>query len=323
MHLIRCNRKAGQRIRILKAVGLENAEWPQTITDAGNTGLENKPGCQEPDGRLYEGENEMKLHKTIWLTIAAMLLTVGVSNAQVKQQITDQQLTDLLARVATSTELFTRSADKALDKSGYDGSVREDELNVILKRLQVATQALTIDHSGPNAKENFLTVLHYGVGIENWFRKYPLDGVQNEWATLRADLGELAKGFNITWEQGHSIGAATGTVDVKSLCMHIEDVADRFKEALDSALDKSKLNKTSTEDDMNGFVRDFRDATNTLQDHYNQDRAKQDAQDVLAKAKKINDYLGTHPLTPEVQSTWVPVRTDLQRLAKHFSISWP
>jgi len=265
----------------------------------------------------------MKLHRTIWLAIAALVLTVGVSNAQVKQNISEEQLTALLSRIDASNASFVKSADKAMDKAGYDGSAREDELNQILKRFKTATEALKADHTGPNAKSNFQTVLHYGVGIENFFRKYPLDGVQQEWATLRADLGELASAFGITWEQGHAIGAPVGAVDVKSLCMHIEDVADRFKEALDSALDKSKLNKTSTEDDMNGFVRDFRDATNTLQDHYNQDRAKQDAQDVLAKAKKINDYLGTHPLTPEVQSTWVPVRTDLQRLAKHFSISWP
>jgi hypothetical protein len=264
----------------------------------------------------------MKLLKTMLLTIVAIVLTVGVSRAQVMQKISDQQLTDLLARIATSTERFTKTADKALDKSGYDGSAREDELNRVLKRLQQATEALKNDHTGANAKSNFETVLHYGVGIENWFRRYPLDGVQEEWATLRSELGDLAKGFNITWEQGHSIGAPVGTVDVKSLCMHIEDVADRFKEALDAALDKSELNNTKTEDEMNGFVRDFRDATNTLQDHYNEDRAKQDAQVVFSSGKKINDFLRKHPLTPEVQSSWVPVRTDLDRLAKFYNVKW-
>ena len=267
-------------------------------------------------------EGEMKLHRTILLLIAAIVLTAGVSNAQVMQKISDQQLTDLLARIATSTDRFTKTADKALDKSGYDGSARENELNRVLKRLQEATAALQLDHSGANAKANFQTVLHYGVGIENWFRQYPLDGVQEEWATLRSDLGELAAGFNITWEQGHAIGAPVGNVDVKSLCMHIEDVADRFKEALDSALDNSKLNNTSTEDEMNGFVRDFRNATNTLQDHYNEDRAKQDAQAVFASAKKINDFLLKHPLTPEVQTSWEPVRTDLDRLAKFYNVKW-
>jgi len=264
----------------------------------------------------------MKLHRTIWLAIAALVLTVGVSNAQVKQNISEEQLTALLSRIDASNASFVKSADKAMDKAGYDGSAREDELNQILKRFKTATEALKADHTGPNAKSNFQTVLHYGVGIENFFRKYPLDGVQQEWATLRADLGELASAFGITWEQGHAIGAPVGAVDVKSLCMHIEDVADRFKEALDSALDKSKLNNTSTEDEMNGFVRDFRDATNTLQDHYNEDRAKQDAQEVLTRAKKIDDYLGKHPFTPAVQSAWVPVRTDLQRLAKYYSINW-
>jgi len=275
--------------------------------------------ARNPTGDLMK-ESEMKLHRTIWLAIAAIVLTVGVSNAQVKQNISEEQLTALLSRIDASNASFVKSADKAMDKAGYDGSTREDELNQILKRFKSATEALKTDHTGPNAKANFETVLHYGVGIENFFRKYPLDGVQEEWATLRSDLGELASAFGITWDKGHALGAPVGAVDVKSLCQHLEDVADHYKEALDSALDNSKLNNTSTEDEINGYVREFRDATNTLQDHYNDDRAKHDAEEVLIRAKKIDGFMRKHTLTPEVQSMWVPVRSDLERLARFYSV---
>jgi len=265
----------------------------------------------------------MKVHKYVSLIMVVIALTVGVSNAQVQQKISEQQLIDLLTRIDASTEVFVKSADKAMDKAGYDGSAREDELNQILKRFRAAAAALRSDHTAANAKGNFERVLHYGVATENFFRKYPLDGVQSEWATLRADLGELANGFNITWEEGHAIGAPVGAVDVKSLAQHIEDVADEFKGALDKALDASKYNNTKQEDEVNQFVRDFRDATNNFQDHYNEgERAANDAKEVLTKANKIDGWTKKYPLTPEVQAAWVIVRTDLDRLAKYYNVAW-
>ena len=217
----------------------------------------------------------MKLHKTILLIIVAIVLTVGVSNAQVKQNISEEQLTDLLSRIDTSTDRFAKTADKAMDKAGFDGTAREDELNTHLKSFKSATEALKNDHTAANAKENFETVLHHGVAIENFLKRNPLDGVQEDWATLRSDLGELASGFNITWEQGHALGARVGEADIKNLLQHIEDMADKYKLTLDAALDNSPLNNTSTEDEINRINADFRKATRHLEDNRNNDSAPQ------------------------------------------------
>jgi len=132
----------------------------------------------------------MKLHKYVTLIMVAIALTVATSNAQVKQNISDQQLTDLLSRIDTSTDSFAKAADKAMDKSGFNKSAREDELNAHVKRLKTATEALKNDHTAANAKSNFETVLHHGVAIENFLRRNPLDGVEEEWTALRSDLGD-------------------------------------------------------------------------------------------------------------------------------------
>lgn len=266
----------------------------------------------------------MKLHKSILLSIVAIVLTVGLSNAQVKQNISEPELKDLLTRIDTDTDRFAKTADKALDKAGFNRSAREDELNANVKRLKNATEALKNDHSAANAKSNFETVLHHGVAIENFLKRNPLDGVEEDWATLRSDLGELARGFNITWEQGHALGARVGEADIKNLLQHIEDMADKYKLTLDSALDNSSLNDTSAEDEINAVNADFRKATRRLEDNRKNDSAPQDAKDVLVKGKRINDFLEKHnaKLTPEVQNSWAAVRTDLDRLARLYSINW-
>jgi len=265
----------------------------------------------------------MKLHKSILLSIVAIVLTVGIANAQVKQLISEEQLTDLLGRIDTSTATFAKTADKAMDKAGFDGSAREDDLNNILKRLKTATEALKTDHTAATAKANFETVLHYGVAIENFLIRNPLDGVESDWTALRSDLGELAKGFNITWEQGHALGARVGEADIKNLLQHLEDMADKYKLTLDAALDKSALNNTKSEDEINGINADFRASTRHLEDERNNpEGAAAAAKDVLVKAKRIDDFLRKHnsKLTPEVQSSWVAVRTDLERLARLYEL---
>jgi len=264
----------------------------------------------------------MKLHKSILLSIVAIVLTVGVSNAQVQRNISEEDLKDLLIRIDTDTERFAKTADKAMDKSGFDGSPREDELNQHLKKFRGATAALKNNHSDANAKTYFETVLHHGVAIENFLKRNPLDGVQEDWTTLRASLGELARGFNITWEEGHALGARVGEADIKNLLQHIEDMADQYKLTLDAALDNSPLNNTSTEDEINAINSDFRKATRHLEDNRNNDSAPEAAKDVLVKAKRIDNFLRKHnsKLTPEVQSSWGAVRTDLERLARLYSL---
>src|SRR4029079_9698606 len=138
---------------------------------------------------------------------------------------------------------------------------------------------------GPSAKGHFETVLHHGVAIENFLRRNPLDGVEEDWTALRADPRELAKGFNITWEQGHAIGAPVGEADIKNLLQHIEDMADKYKLTLDPALDKLALNNTSAEDEINAVNSDFRKATRRLEDNRKNDSAAEDAREVLVKGK--------------------------------------
>jgi len=285
--------------------------------------LENKELAAKTRRQTLTKESEMKLHKSILLSIVAIVLTVGMANAQVKQLISEEQLTDLLGRIDTSTATFAKTADKAMDKAGFDGSAREDDLNNILKRLKTATEALKTDHTAANAKANFETVLHYGVAIENFLVRNPLDGVESDWTALRSDLGELAKGFNITWEQGHALGARVGEADIKNLLQHLEDMADKYKLTLDAALDKSPLNNTKSEDEINGINADFRASTRHLEDERNNpEGAAAAAKDVLVKAKRIDDFLRKHnsKLTPEVQSSWVAVRTDLERLARLYEL---
>jgi len=166
-------------------------------------------------------------------------------------------------------------------------------------------------------------VLRKGVAIGAFLKQNPLDGVDGDWTILRTDLQNLARVYNINMEDArYATGARVAEGDVKNLLYHLEDMADRYKLSLDAALDSSHLNNTSTEDEINGINSDFRAATRRLEDTRENANAQQSASDVLVKAKRIDAFIQKHKLTPEVQSSWAAVRSDVEKLARLYSLKW-
>src|SRR5262245_63945470 len=76
------------------------------------------------------------------MTAIVLTLCVSVMSAQTPTGISEQQVKDLLNRIDKNTDRFAKSADSALDKSGYDGTAKEDELNSYLKNFRQSTEGL-------------------------------------------------------------------------------------------------------------------------------------------------------------------------------------
>ena len=80
--------------------------------------------------------------------------------------------------------------------------------------------------------------------------------------------------------------------DVKQILRRLEDNTDRFSKSLDSALDHSPLNGTRAEDEINGYVHDFEEATDHLKDRYSDNGAAPNlAREVLARGQSIDRFM--------------------------------
>ena len=103
----------------------------------------------------------------------------------------------------------------------------------------------------------------------------------------------------------------------------IETNTDHFKSSLDRALDRSTLNGTRTEDEINDYVKRFEEATDRLRDR-SEDRqyAPAAAREVLSRGRAINAFMRTHRLGGEAEGDWIKVRNDLNRLANAYYIRW-
>ncbi len=111
--------------------------------------------------------------------------------------------------------------------------------------------------------------------------------------------------------------------NVRENIRQLETDTDRFKGSLDRALDRSPLDGTRAEDEINQYVKDFEAATDKLKDRA-EDRQYSPglAREVLNRGRVINGFMRTHRLQNEAEVDWSRVRADLNRLANGYYIRW-
>ena len=110
---------------------------------------------------------------------------------------------------------------------------------------------------------------------------------------------------------------------VERLLERIEKAADKFRGSLDHALDKSRVDDSRLEDDLNRYVRAFENATDRLEKRFDDDKSSaEDVREVMTRAASINGMMGRFALTDRAQSDWRLLRNDLNELARAYGVTW-
>ena len=99
---------------------------------------------------------------------------------------------------------------------------------------------------------------------------------------------------------------------MRNLIRRIETRSDTFSRTLENALDRSRLNNTTREDEINRLVTDFEYATDQLKSRFeNRQSTSTDARAVLEKAGLINSFLLNNRLETRVGQDWRLLQSDL------------
>lgn len=110
---------------------------------------------------------------------------------------------------------------------------------------------------------------------------------------------------------------------VQNLIRRIETRTDSLSRNLENALDRSAIDGTAREDEINRLVRDFESATDQLRTRVeSRQSSSTDARGVLDRAALINGFLLTNRLDYRVEQDWRLLRADLDRLAVAFNLGW-
>jgi O-methyltransferase involved in polyketide biosynthesis len=283
---------------------------------------------------------------------AALASTVMAQVIGQPYRLSDEDVEKIIHRIEQQSDTFRASLDDALDKSRFNGSSREDDINAFVKDFYEETKKLHDrfdDHK--STAPDVQSVLERAARIDGFMRRVPLTSrAQDDWSTLKTALDELAAAYDVSWRWGfdNSTGyppasggypsgsetTPTGTVvsgipyrvtdrEVEQILHRIEQQSDKFRSAVDEALDKSRLNGTQREDEINAFVKDFYSQTKTLHDHFDDHKSTSaDVQSVLERASRIDAFMRRHRLRRNAEKEWSNLKTNLDELARVYNVTW-
>jgi hypothetical protein len=271
------------------------------------------------------------------LCVCSALLLTTTTNAQVVGQpyrINDKEVEKILRRIEQQSDRFRSSLDSALDKSRFNGTRREDDINSFIKDFYEQTKRLRHQFdSHKSAAPDVQAVLERAAHIDEFMSRNRLSGkAQDDWSTLKTYLDELASAYNVSWRwEGYRseypaptvtepIATTVGGIpyrvtdrEVETILKRIEQQSDRFRSALDSSLDKSRFNGSREEDDINRFVKEFYEDTKKLRDHFDHHKSTSaDVQSVLDRAASIDSFMRRNRLRKDKPlREWTQLRGNL------------
>jgi len=111
--------------------------------------------------------------------------------------------------------------------------------------------------------------------------------------------------------------------EVKKLMAQLKKDTGKFRKSFDSSLDRSRLNGSHREDDINRFLKNYEDATERLYSRFKDNKSVgADVEAVLDGAAEIDTFMTRRLASERAQRDWAEVRQDLRRLAEAYNVSW-
>ncbi|HEX8189075.1 MAG TPA: YMGG-like glycine zipper-containing protein [Pyrinomonadaceae bacterium] len=286
------------------------------------------------------------IRQTISVALVAAMLSLGLASAQAQRpyRMNDRQVENALRRVETDADRFRASFSTALDRSRWNGTSTEDQLNTYVQNFEAATDQMRSRFNARNAAAaDVENVLRQAAFLNEFMMRNRLDTqASNDWATLRADLDALARVYNVTWDWTRQTGTGYGNTgygnagpaqtgaayrisdrQLDAIIRRVETGADRFRASMGNSLDRSRYDGTRAEDNINQFIGDFEKATDQLRSRFDaRNSAASDVENVLRQATYIDDFMTRQTLSMRAENDWTTLKGDLNQLASAYSVAW-
>lgn len=270
-----------------------------------------------------------RMSPSIALAIVFALTGLGMT-AETQQQpyrLSDQQLKNLVSRIEKNTDTFRASLDRALDRSRIDGNRKEDNINQVLKDFEQATDRLRNRvNDRRSTAADVEDVLARASFIDSFLLRNQLNtDAGPAWQNLRRDLDDLARAYGVqsNWTGSRNLSSRVTDKQLETLLKRITKEADQYTRSLKQALDRSRIDGSRTEDNINRFVAEFEEATNHLREQVKRRQVVTfDIEELLRRGMRIDSFMQRHQLTERAEKDWLKLRADLDDLAHAYNVAW-
>ena len=131
-------------------------------------------------------------------------------------RLSDAQIDTLLRRIQNESDRFRSDLGYALDRSRYDNTRAEDNINQFVSDFADATAQLRSRFdSRRSVSSDVESVLRQATYIDDFMRRHSLGyRAAGDWSALKSDLNQLASAYNVAWnwDVNSMPGTTTGGV---------------------------------------------------------------------------------------------------------------
>src|SRR5215510_4428485 len=155
------------------------------------------------------------LHRLFVVSILCVCSALLISTSKAQEigapyRLRDKDVERILRRIEQQSDRFRSSLDSALDKSRFNGTHREDDINAFVKDFYEQTKRLRNRFDKHQSTDpDVEAVLDRAARIDNFMSRNRLSPkAQDDWANLKGNLDELASAYNVEWRWGGGYPAA-------------------------------------------------------------------------------------------------------------------
>ncbi len=247
-------------------------------------------------------------------------------------RVSDATVKTLFARIESQTDVYKRRMNSALDRSTLNDTNKEDEIFRYITDFENATDELKRNFDSKKSVDADVTnVLTRAASINYFMVNNNLSrNAENSWTTLKAELDVLADYYNVAFNWTNRVPIANEALayivagsKVQTLLSSIETKSDNFKRSVNTALDRSVLNNTRSEDTIFAYITEFENATDRLKQRFDaKESTDGNVNEVLDRAAFIDSFMRDYRLMRSAENDWRSVKTDLNLLASYYGVGF-
>ncbi len=289
------------------------------------------PKAQRSWGYLKTDLNTLARYYSVKFDFNAAVIPT-VTAYEKPYRVSDTEVKMILSRIETRTDNFKRRMNGALDRSALNGTDSEDLLFEYITEFENSTDRLKQNFdANKSVSADVEEVLRRAAAINAFMERNKFArGAERNWVNVRDDLQTLTGYYNLAFDltkmpsntssgNGYTVNAS----NVKSLISMIESKTDVYKREMNTALDRSVLNNSRSEEAFIEYVTMFENSTDKLKQNFNSGRStSKDVEEVLNSAAYIDTFMRDYRLMRSAERQWLSVKNDLNTLSNYYSLSW-
>lgn len=250
-----------------------------------------------------------------------------------------------ISNLKNTSKRFEDILDRELDRSRYDGTNREDNLNRLAERFKDAAKDLDDEYDNRgnlrNSSDEARRLLDAGSQLDRALTRSRVgrnSTISNNWDGIEKDLITIAQAYNYDYRGTYGRNGRYGDDDdrygnngrnnrnLRATIVNLRNKAKNFERRVDREYDDRRSNRRRNSNDLQDLAGQFKRAVEQLEDEYGNrrdyNRSADEARDVLNLGQQLDRAVSRARVSSSIESDWNRIEDDLRDLADAYNYSY-